>query len=258
MASQNRCVRFSEKKQKNWGKEFSGNPPRRYCHVAMSQYKWSMATDTYTLNDLAEATGIEARTIRSYIERGLLPAADARGRGATYSAEHFLRLRAIQVLRGARPNIQLNEIRIFLQQMSPQQLSDFCSGLLKATAAALAAKIDDAENPEALQAVGQFLQADPDDALDSVSAPEDKTERAPEELTGPERLLQALRKIARPTPATLPSKVDAWVRLPVTNAFEVAVRAEFASGQMSVFRELANVLRMLLLRTDSLIPTDDE
>jgi DNA-binding transcriptional MerR regulator len=217
-----------------------------------------MATDSYTLNDLAEATGIEARTIRSYIERGLLPSADARGRGATYSAEHLLRLRAIQVLRRARPNIQLNEIRIFLQQMSPQQLSDFCSGSLKATAAALATKIDDAENPEALQAVGQFLQADPDDALDSVSASEEKTERPPEELTGPERLLQALRKIARSSPAAPPSKVDAWVRLPVTNDVELAVRAEFALGQMPVFRDLANLLRTLLLRTDSLIPIDDE
>jgi DNA-binding transcriptional MerR regulator len=217
-----------------------------------------MATDSYTLNDLAEATGIEARTIRSYIERGLLPSADARGRGATYSAEHLLRLRAIQVLRRARPNIQLNEIRIFLQQMSPQQLSDFCSGSLKATAAALATKIDEAENPEALQAVGQFLQADPDDALDSVSASEEKTERPPEELTGPERLLQALRKIARSSPAAPPSKVDAWVRLPVTNDVELAVRAEFALGQMPVFRDLANLLRTLLLRTDSLIPIDDE
>src|SRR5437588_8437632 len=116
-----------------------------------------MPLQSYSLNDLAEATGIEPRTIRNYIERGLLPGAEARGRGASYSLEHLHRLRAIQALRRARPNIQLSEIRLFLQKMPPQQISDFSSGTLRATAAALAETIDEAKEPEAMRAVGHFL-----------------------------------------------------------------------------------------------------
>src|SRR5262249_39135160 len=133
-----------------------------------------MDAESYSLNDLAEATGFEARTIRSYIERGLLPSAEARGRGASYSVEHLNRLRAIQILRRARPNIQLNEIRLFLQQMSPQQIADFCSGSLRATATALADTIDETEEPEALRAIGQFLQPQVDEIAEGAeSSPPD-------------------------------------------------------------------------------------
>jgi DNA-binding transcriptional MerR regulator len=220
-----------------------------------------MDAESFSLNDLAEATGFEARTIRSYIERGLLPAAEARGRGASYCAEHLSRLRAIQILRRARPNIQLNEIRLFLQQMSPQQISDFCSGSLRATATALAETIDEAEEPEALRVVGQFLK--PDMYLvadnDEPARTEDtKPTLPPGELTGPERLLQALHKIARPGPPPPAQKLVAWVRVPITDDVELAVRAELAAGQMPVFREIADLLRALLLKPDAIRPGDDE
>jgi DNA-binding transcriptional MerR regulator len=220
-----------------------------------------MDAGSYSLNDLAEATGFEARTIRSYIERGLLPGAETRGRGASYSVEHLNRLRAIQILRRVRPNIQLNEIRLFLQQMPPQQISDFCSGSLRATAAALAETIDEAEEPEALRAVGQFLTPDME-AVAERNEPARKEERKlalpPGELTGPERLLQALQKIARPGPTLPAQKVDAWVRLPITDDVELGVRAELAAGQMPVFREIAELLRALVLKSDALLPADDE
>ena len=70
-----------------------------------------MPEESYSLDDLAEAVGIAGRTIRSYIERGLLPGAQTRGRAASYSAEHLSRLEVIKSLRRARPNITLSEIR---------------------------------------------------------------------------------------------------------------------------------------------------
>jgi DNA-binding transcriptional MerR regulator len=220
-----------------------------------------MEPESYSLNDLAEVTGFEARTIRSYIERGILPGAEARGRGASYSVEHLNRLRAIQILRRARPNIQLNEIRIFLQQMSPQQIGDFCSGSLRATAAALAETIDEAEEPETLRAVGQFLKPDVEAVADSDELARDEEAKLalpPGELTGPQRLLQALQKIARPGPPLPAQKLGAWVRVPITDDVELAVRAELAAGQIPVFREIADLLRALLLKPDAVLPADDE
>jgi DNA-binding transcriptional MerR regulator len=219
-----------------------------------------METESYSLNDLAERTGFEARTIRSYIERGLLPGSEARGRGASYSVEHLNRLRAIQILRRVRPNIQLNDIRIFLQGMSPQQLSDFCSGSLRATASALAETADAEEEPETLRVVGQFLQPEADAVAGaSPAAPEASAmTHTPGELTGPERLLQALKRITRPGPPMPGAKADVWLRLPITDDVELAVRADFAAGQMAVMREVADLLRTLLLKPDALIHGEDE
>jgi len=55
-------------------------------------------TGSKTLAELAETSGIPARTIRYYIARGLLPGPVKAGRGAVYRAEHLARLRQIRKL----------------------------------------------------------------------------------------------------------------------------------------------------------------
>src|SRR5437868_14346256 len=54
--------------------------------------------DVSTLAELAEASGIPARTIRFYIARGLLNGPLKAGRGASYTAEHLERLEEIKRL----------------------------------------------------------------------------------------------------------------------------------------------------------------
>jgi len=63
----------------------------------------------YTLQSLAAATGVPARTIRYYIASGVLAGPLKRGRGAAYTAEHVARLRAIQ--RRQQQGESLAEIR---------------------------------------------------------------------------------------------------------------------------------------------------
>lgn len=55
----------------------------------------------YTMQDLVEATGFTARTIRSYIGKGLVPRAgmDQRGPNATYGRETLWKLRKIAELK---------------------------------------------------------------------------------------------------------------------------------------------------------------
>jgi DNA-binding transcriptional MerR regulator len=55
-------------------------------------------SDSMTLADLSEETGIPARTIRFYIARGLLAGPVKAGRGAVYTAEHLSRLERIKGL----------------------------------------------------------------------------------------------------------------------------------------------------------------
>jgi DNA-binding transcriptional MerR regulator len=55
-------------------------------------------SDVATLAELAETSGIPARTIRFYIARGLLNGPVKAGRGAAYTAEHLARLEEIKRL----------------------------------------------------------------------------------------------------------------------------------------------------------------
>ena len=207
-----------------------------------------MSQDIYSLNDLADATGIEARTIRSYIERGLLPSAQARGRGASYSAEHFSRLRVMQSLRRARPNIALSDIRILLQQLTPDQIHSLASGSIIAAARA----IDEAMQPD---------DVDPDDDAADDDGEVPRTidwDQSATKLTGAERLVRLLREVSGFTSPTPTSRVEGWQRIAVTPDVELSVRAEFNANQLAAFRDLADLLRHLLQHTDALTRKGDE
>jgi len=205
-----------------------------------------MLENNYSLKDLADATGIEERTVRSYIERGLLPGAQARGRAATYSNEHLSRLQVIRSLRRARPNIGLSEIRIFLQNISPEQIDRLAGGEITAAPRVFDASIqsDGAESQDA---------ADDDEILRTID-----WKRSAASLTGVERLVCLLREVSRFTPPTPTSKVEGWQRIAVTPDVELSVRAGFDDNLIAAFRELADLLRNLLQRTHVLSTKGDE
>ena len=50
------------------------------------------------LDELAERAGVSPRTVRYYVQRGLLPAPEFRGPDTAYGDEHLQRLRAIRAL----------------------------------------------------------------------------------------------------------------------------------------------------------------
>ncbi len=60
----------------------------------------AVADRRLSLVELAEESGVPARTIRYYIARGLLEGPDMAGRGASYGEKHLERLRAIRALQG--------------------------------------------------------------------------------------------------------------------------------------------------------------
>lgn len=55
----------------------------------------------FKLDELARASGTSARTIRYYVQRGLLPSPRFRGRDTAYDGGHLVRLRAIRRLQEA-------------------------------------------------------------------------------------------------------------------------------------------------------------
>src|SRR4051795_760231 len=74
-----------------------------------------------TLADLAEASKLEPRTIRSWVAQGLLPGPRSRGPGARYPADALERLLAIRGMRD-RLGMPLAAIRQELLVATPEQL----------------------------------------------------------------------------------------------------------------------------------------
>jgi DNA-binding transcriptional MerR regulator len=74
---------------------------------------------TLTIEELAERAETSVRTIRFYIAEGLLPGPGARGKAASYSGDHLLRLRLIRRL--AEQRVPLAEMREMLARLAPEE-----------------------------------------------------------------------------------------------------------------------------------------
>ena len=86
-----------------------------------------MANITFSLNELANRCGYSPRLVRRYIEQGLLPPAQIRGRGAYYTAVHMDRLRAVDVLK-TRDQLRISEIRRVLDNLSGDEIRQVAAG----------------------------------------------------------------------------------------------------------------------------------
>lgn len=76
----------------------------------------------YSLRELAEAVGLAPRTVRSYIEKGLLPGPEGAGRAASYDEEHLLRLKAIRVMQEL-DGLTLEAIRRYLLGLDRDEIA---------------------------------------------------------------------------------------------------------------------------------------
>jgi DNA-binding transcriptional MerR regulator len=73
-----------------------------------------------TINELATRAGVTPRTIRYYVEQGLLPAPE-RGRPAEYTEDHVQRLDLIRRLK--EQYLPLEEIRAMLGRLDRQEIA---------------------------------------------------------------------------------------------------------------------------------------
>ena len=84
---------------------------------------------TYKLDELAEAAGVAPRTVRYYVQRGLLPAPEFHGKDTSYGEGHLLRLRAIRALQAE--HLPLDTIEAELRGASPAELARLARGELR-------------------------------------------------------------------------------------------------------------------------------
>jgi DNA-binding transcriptional MerR regulator len=76
------------------------------------------STDSeYTIDQLAQASGVTVRNIRAHQSRGLMPPPEVRGRTGFYTQEHMARLQLILEMQG--DGFNLNSIKRILEGMPP-------------------------------------------------------------------------------------------------------------------------------------------
>jgi DNA-binding transcriptional MerR regulator len=77
---------------------------------------------SYGPDELAERAGVSRRTVRYYVQRGLLPAPAGLGRGKHYGEAHLTRLIRIRELQAA--GVPLEDIAARLDGVEPPRPAD--------------------------------------------------------------------------------------------------------------------------------------
>jgi len=205
-----------------------------------------MHTHTYTLSDLAKMTGLEPRTIRSYIERDLLPGASSKGRGASYSDDHLHRLGAINKLRSFKSDISLKQLRVLLQQLRPEQIQGIAEGTI--SIAGLVDTDTPAEEGSALDYLRAVHWRDSGASRHGLHRTPPRSPADPANMTSVEQLLEALVALAGSQRVPHRVRDEIWHRLPITRDIELSVRGPYDPEQLAQLRQIADHLRHFLTR----------
>jgi len=180
----------------------------------------------FSLTDLTRLTGIAPRTIRSYIEKGLLPGADSRGPKSHYTDNHLRRLQVITRLRNARRETTLEELRLLLQQLSPVTIAGIADGTIQ---------------------IGALIDVK-DSTLKPLDTPVAKTDVQARWSQGNRlvELVHVLRPLTRHTSLPPKSKRKGWCRIEITPDVELHVSSRLSDDTLATFEELCDQLREAL------------
>ncbi len=230
-----------------------------------------LTSTLHTLQQLSDLSGVEPRTIRSYIERDLLPGPRGMGPKASYGPEHVARLEVIRLLRDAHREITLDQIRNFLGQLTPEKIAAIAQGGLKAAGTAGssgAAGIGSFAPPvsSALQYLHSIGAPGPENREDagpaagparssshrSRSPQMSQMSQSPRESsrgrTPFEELLGVLGDALGPRTVSRSVRSETWHRVPITPDIELSVRGELDTDKLALLQRIGDHLRHLLMK----------
>ena len=219
----------------------------------MAHYHLPMTTTEPSLADLAAASGVEARTIRSWVAQGLLPAPLTRGPAARYPVETLDRVLAIRAMRDLL-GLSLADIRRELLVATPDRIRAHADAARAATPMTAEGA---AEGLVAERAAPDLSSArDYIDRLRARPAGGAAGEDAPRFLLHPEAApaqgfdaLEQRLAGGRHAPARK-ARAEAWLRIPITPDLELSVRAPLEPGQQARLERCADLIRDILLGRD--------
>jgi DNA-binding transcriptional MerR regulator len=193
----------------------------------------SVPDETFDLVELSKRAGVTPRTVRYYVQQGLLPSPGARGPAARYDAAHLMRIRLIRRLQ--QEHLPLAEIRFRLERLEDDEVR-----------AALAAP-EETPPSSALDYVRQVLSggAPVTRATMAMSAP------APEAMVAePARPAsrQRLAEESSPVPKEFTGREQRsqWERIALAPDVELHVRRPLSRAQNRLVERLIELARRAL------------
>ena len=209
-----------------------------------------MDVQDYSLQDLADLTGNELRTVRSYVQRGIIPGPDKVGRGARYPREALERLKVFALLRDARRDLDIDSIRRLIDVLTPAAMSDLAEGR-QAIAAAFPPPPDTMADKGAayryLMSFDASARSAPQPRPANPPSPGD-TAAAPDiELPRLEQVAKALGKLVGGA-SSRSARGTNWLRIPLTHDIELSVRGDVSPEQLAWLHRIADSLRLLLTK----------
>ena len=219
----------------------------------------------YTLQELADLTGVTPRTVRYYIAQGLLPSPDGAGPAARYGERHVGRLRLVRRLQ--REHLPLAEIRSRLADLDDVAIAgllaeghptgpagtavDYIRTILAGSGRTVSARAAAMEPPPAMPpsasrpalagapqtSSGSLLKRVEPQRLLSVALAAD-----PPSLSSPEETTAA----QTPSAAALGPDRSQWDRVSLTPDIELHVRRPLSRSQNKQVERLIAIARQLL------------
>lgn len=215
-----------------------------------------MTEKEISLEKLSQLTGIEQRTIRSWISQGLLLPPNRTGRGAQYpkwNLDRALAVRALKELHGEslasiRKKLMLasdSEIREWAQEAGTTQISmESPREYLKRI------QVRDLQERriEDRSIILNSIRAPrfrKNHVADSKPAKNFQKEQMFSDVAGVEGLIQLLQSIlAKPVPRRARGKT--WTRISITPDVEISIRGELEPRDRALFEQLADLFRAIL------------
>ncbi|QIQ85712.1 helix-turn-helix domain-containing protein [Erythrobacter sp.] len=222
-----------------------------------------MDDNELTLEELSERTGVEPRTLRSWVSEGLLAPPFKPGRGARYpasNADRALAVRALKDVHGlsfaeigkkfmmaseeqirawaleAGPTLPSSEsardyLRRIGEAQSPARVRESSDDLFRSDARMASFERASFELPRERFEKGRFLRS--------------RALRKDTDLAAIEQLVLQLARVLE-APAPRRSRGSIWTRISVTPDLELSVRGDLEPGERALFEQLADHIRAIL------------
>lgn len=178
-----------------------------------------MNQSEYWISELAALSGVSTRTIRYYIQEGLLPQPEIRGKYAVFTDEYMHRLRLIKLMKDAY--LPLNRIKELLDSLTESQFVPLLEAFEKDPISAMGS----------LQAPRVFNQPSSSQADLNKTVENDalhyihrlRGEKSVAEKTA-EYGSNTSRQPPSPTSQVCPPVTEEWRRIPLAAGLELHVR----------------------------------
>lgn len=222
-----------------------------------------MSEDELKLEELSERTGVEPRTLRSWVSEGLLAPPFKPGRGARYpagNADRALAVRALKDLHG----LSLSEIGHRFLLATDDQIREWAleagptsvpRGSAREYLNQVRARSASPEAAQRSESVPWGTVSSPSlvgssseprtGRLPSRSRRASRTEARQEELASIERLILQLEGVLD-APAPRRSRGTIWTRISITPDLEISVRGDLDPRERVLFEQLADQFRAII------------